>query len=527
MHIRLKDIIDLDYFINMDEAVDSSEEIHSQTVRDRKIYNQIKDTSQTESTLLLKWLAFRKEQFVKGRDKKKISQLPGTVFSTLFSWMVYAMVLSGSITGISLAYSFLAYHGNRPINVTIFLFLFVLLQVLLLLFTLTLLMLRHVGTKNRKNFFNTSILHTLIFSLFFNVVPKMIKKTGQQVLNKNFDAMEYALSIMRMKGREYDALLFWPVFLMTSVFAFAFSTGALGGTFFRVVVSDMAFGWQSTLMASSEAVYDLVSFIAIPWSWLLPESFAHPTLEQIEGSRIILKDGISTLATPDLVSWWPFICMGILIYGVIPRALLIITGILAQKRVIRHFNLKGPRYRQLMARMQSPVMDIGSDRTKQSKSVEKNVNTDMEKSPCFNNNPKGPDQNVLLLIPQNVYPDDIIKSITRKIENHMFFSVKEIQKISFDFDRDADTIRQMDQGDIYQVILVHEVWQPPIRGILHYIDQLKAIMPEETALCILLTQDAGQVDLFVESTNINYKVWKKAVFKLENPYIIVKRFAEQ
>ena len=53
MQIRLKDIIDLDYFIHMDEAKDSPEEIQSQTLRDRNIYNQCKDSSQTESTLLL------------------------------------------------------------------------------------------------------------------------------------------------------------------------------------------------------------------------------------------------------------------------------------------------------------------------------------------------------------------------------------------------------------------------------------------------------------------------------------------
>ena len=48
MEIRLKDIIDLDYFIYMDDALDSQEDIQSRSVRDRKIYNQCRSTSQTE-----------------------------------------------------------------------------------------------------------------------------------------------------------------------------------------------------------------------------------------------------------------------------------------------------------------------------------------------------------------------------------------------------------------------------------------------------------------------------------------------
>ena len=524
MRIRLKDIIDLDYFVSMDDAIDSPEEIELQTVRDRKIYNQCKGSDQTETTLLMKWLVFRKDEFFKGKDKKRLPLLPGTIFSTLYSWMFYAMALSGGITGISLAYSFLAYHGNRPINVTIFLVLFVVLQVLLILFTLILLLIRSIGTKTRENRFDKSIIHTLISSVFFDLVPKLMKKTGQTISKKSFDTLDYTSSLIRIKKREYKDLLFWPIFILASVFAFSFSAGALGGTFFRVIVSDMAFGWQSTLMASSDRVHDLVSFVALPWSWFVPESFAHPTLEQIQGSRIILKDGISILATQDLISWWPFVCMGILFYAVIPRGVLIITGILAQKHVLRHFNFKRPRFNQLIIRMQSPVLGIDANKTRVNQVIQKNLNKDMKDRQSFKNSLGEPGQKALLLCSKTVYSDEIIQNVVKDIETHMFFNVKETIGISFDFDDDADIIRQMSHSDVDQVILVHEVWQPPIRGLLHYITQIKAVMPEEITLCIFLTQDVGGADLFVDNTDINYKVWEKAVFKLENPTIEVKRF---
>ena len=474
--------------------------------------------------LLLKWLVFRKNEFLEGKGQKGLTLLPGTIFSSIYSWMIYAMVLSGGVAGISLAYSFLAYHGNRPINVTIFLVLFVVLQALLILFTLILLVQRNIGTKNKRNFFHNSIVHILISSLIFNVVPKIMKKTRQAIFKKNFDTLEYISSLVRIKNREYKGLVFWPIFILTSVFAFSFSAGALGGTFFRVIVSDMAFGWQSTLMASSSSVYDLVSFIALPWSWLVPESFAHPTLEQIEGSRIILKDGLSVLSTQDLVSWWPFICMGILFYAVLPRGLLIIIGMLAQKYVLKNFNFKRPRFKQLIVRMQSPVLDIDVDKDKAGRPFETNSNKDMGKRPSFKNKSDVPGQKALLLFSENVYSDEIIKSVIKGIETHLFFNVKERIGISFDFDDDADTISQMCQGDVDQVILVHEVWQPPIRGLLHYITQIKAGMIEDMPLWILLTRDTGETDLCVDKADVNYDVWKKAVFKLGNSDIAVKRF---
>ncbi|MCD4678401.1 MAG: DUF2868 domain-containing protein, partial [Desulfobacula sp.] len=355
MKIRLKDIIDLDYLISMDDALESGEDIRLRAIKDRKIYSQCKDDFQTGRTLLFAWLGFRKEEFFRDKDKKGVTLLPGTIFSSLYTWTVYAMVFLGGIAGISMAYSFLAYHGTRPINVAVFIALFVVFQVILIVFTLILLVRKSMGQKNYGKRFSGSIVHTLLSALFFDVLPKILKKADRTVFRKSLDTLEYTASLIRMKNREYKDLLFWPFFILTSGFALSFSAGALGGTFFRVVVSDMAFGWQSTLMATSAGVHDLISIMAFPWSWFMPEFFAHPSLEQIEGSRIILKDGISVLATQDLISWWPFICLGILFYAVIPRGLLIIMGGFVQKRALRNYNFDRPRFRQLIVRMQSPV----------------------------------------------------------------------------------------------------------------------------------------------------------------------------
>ncbi len=80
------------------------------------------------------YVKFPRDKFKCKKDEKGLPILPGTVFSSLYTCMVYIMIFSGLITGISMVYSFLAYHGTRPVNVTSFTALFIVLQVIFILF---------------------------------------------------------------------------------------------------------------------------------------------------------------------------------------------------------------------------------------------------------------------------------------------------------------------------------------------------------------------------------------------------------
>ncbi|MEN8210568.1 MAG: DUF2868 domain-containing protein [Thermodesulfobacteriota bacterium] len=516
MQISLKDIINLDYLISRDNALDSKEDIRSRALKDRKIYNQCKGSSKNDRALLLSWLKLRK-------DEKGLPILPGTVFSSLYTCMVYIMILSGIIIGITTVYSFLAYHGARPVNVTSFTALFIVLQVIFMLVALFLL----VRMRVKKNHsYEGSIVHKLVSSLFFNVLPKIIKKTGGLLFNQSIEDLDYFISFMRMKTREYRDLFFWPFFILTSLFAFSFSAGVLGGMFFRIVVSDMAFGWQSTLMASSHNVHDIVSFTALPWSWFVPEAIAVPSLEQIEGSRIILKEGIYSLTTQDLVSWWPFLCFGVVFYAVIPRGLLIITGSFFQQQALKNFNFSNPNFRQLIVRMKSPFLGFDTQESAVNQTIENDPVKSELKTDSFSSQQNLPDGKALLLVSKKVFCHETIETVVKGIEMNLLMDVKETIGINFDFEQDADTLTRIRKSDADQVILVHEVWQPPIRELLYYITKIKEALPGDIPLYVLLTMGADQEDLGVDRSDINFKVWEKSVFKLEDPGISVIRFLQ-
>jgi len=521
MKIKLKDIIDLDYLVGRDEALSSEAEIGLRQDRDQKIFEHIKKTCGTDREFLLAWLEKRRQ------EENESGPLPGTVFSSLYSFMIYALVFFGIFSGLSVSWSFLAYHGTRPVNVALFISLFIGLQVVLILMTAFFLILRSVKIRFGKGKFQNSILHTLLSSLFFNVLPDLMKKAESRIFKKGADSLEYTTTLIRMKTREFSELFFWPFFILIAAFSFCFTSATLIGTFFRIIVSDMAFGWQSTLMTTSETIHDLLTWMALPWSWFIHGFPAHPTLAQVDGSRIILKDGISVLATQDLVSWWPFLCLGILSYAVIPRGILMAVGILAQNHVLQRFNFDRAIFKPLLIRMRSSVLDVDTGISSGNPLAQDihdgaivSSEDDAFKKPesSGNNLPKA-----LVLTPQSVYSDEAGQKINHHISTRLFFDVKERINVSLDPDQDTEIFTRIKTGDADQVVLVHEAWQPPIRGLLYYMERLKSVMPEKMMLWVLLTGDAGSENLYLKETDVNFEIWKMAVFKLEDPGIKVMR----
>lgn len=523
MKIRIEDIIDLEYFISIDETLESRSDMESLAVRDREIFSRCKNRTHAPKELLLSWLELRKKQFLKNQDKRTKPLLPGEVFSSFYKGMFYLMLLLGAVFGITMVYSFLTYYGIHPINVLVFVFLFVLLP---MVFTAAAFI---VGVKKfffdpgKKDLYHPPILTGLITALFLTWIPVVLKKYRANVFAGAADSMEFMAEAFETQKKEFHFLFFWPVYILTSVFASGFSAAVIAGTFFKVLVTDLAFGWQSTLVSGSSAIHDIVSTMAVFWRWLLPEGIGYPGIDQIEGSRIILKDGIHAMATTDLVSWWPFLCMSVICYSLIPRIFLMIAGIWARSYQTSHFDFEKPRFKQILLRMQSPVLDIKDEKEEvedpSAKMAEIQVPShDLKLKAAMLNS------RACLLIAGDVFGEDAINRIIRHLKANLFLDVEQIISICHDFEKDAAKLAQIAQSGSGQAVLIFEVWQPPIRGVLFYIQKLKSYLPEKVNLYILLTQDAGQQDLSVDSSDINFMIWEKAVSGLGYQDIIVRRF---
>ncbi len=558
MILSLKDIIDLDFLLGLDE---DPENIDTKAIasRDSDIFRQIKDGDRLDDAgLIAGWLEYRRLLFFqKTGNGGPGAKLPGALFESFYAWIARGVFACGLAAGGMGAYSFLAYHGSRPVNVTLFVAVFILFPALLCLAAALVGFHQCRSGPARSSW--AGALHRLSVRLFIDKFMGRIQKWAGPV-QKHFPKFSTnAGELLHLDTRSFRSILFWPVFIVLSLGALGFSTGALGGTFFRIMVTDLAFGWQSTLLTSGESVHRLVTWMAFPWSWAMPDIFV-PTLEQIEGSRIVLKEGIVGLASEHLAAWWPFLCMGLLVYALIPRIVIIGLAHAARTLALARFDLSRPGYQRLIMRMRTPRMGMDIKATGGSRAefraplprpepapvVEKDegsivmpqpaeiLNTPepepepepeprppiVSDAPRVKNNTPG----ALVLGSARGFEDSDMEQIRAGLEQQFGIHVAATVGIHFDFDEDQDRIaahvKDLGQGPL---IVLQEVWQPPIRGLLYYFVQLREIFSDSPLWIVTLqTMDQGEKD--VAPSDVNFQVWKSAVNQLNDPMTVIERW---
>jgi len=561
MAFRLSDILDLDFLLALDEHPDAPESAEQKAARDRDIFRQAGGDHLSDTALMAAWLSYRKMLYLDQAGPGGYQRLPGRLFNDLFTWTARGLAMAGGLAGLMVAYGFLAYHGVRPVNVAVFFFVFVLLPAVFSLFSVAGFLFRHIrgsGTKSRG-------MAALVSSLLFDRVPGMLRrvrnKPEKRPAENGRTRLDEALVFIRTKKQAYGDLFFWPLVILVSLFALFFSLGALGGTLFRVAFSDVAFGWQSTLAATPVVVHDLVTLVSMPWTAWVPEALTGPTLEQIDGSRIVLKQGIAALATKDLVSWWPFLCLSMVCYAIVPRVLVIGGAVLAQRSALKRFDFQKPRFRRLIVRMKSPVMDIGVEETASfrqaaapsSESVypshdpeqrpETTVSEDgrpscpssdlneekphpapaMKKPPPSENGPAAAGIPAVVLAPAPAWDETAVDRVSDLLSRQFLLDVRQVVYVTQDLETDSRLLGPAVLAGADPVIFLQEVWQPPIRGLLHYLVQLKQGVLRDKNFWILLTQAPEEEILGVADRDVEAVVWQDRVLELKHPDLLVER----
>jgi len=134
-----------------------------------------------------------------------------------------------------------------------------------------------------------------------------------------FSFISYLLSKDSMKLKALKSSMLGGVF---------FSFGALLSLLLTVTTKDIAFGWATTLNIKSQALKEILDFIAI---WKSFCQSCTPDTHLIELSRYsrlgqaVSKEQIQNAIT--LGQWWKFLAASILFYGVIFRGLIYLIAI--------------------------------------------------------------------------------------------------------------------------------------------------------------------------------------------------------
>lgn len=517
MHWRLGDIVDLEYFLHRD--IDSlsagkHEQLHE---RDRNIYLSSVQPAIKESlkgdrrSILYIWLNQRR------KERKDINVvLPGDIFNSVYGSLRWLFFIVGIVSGSGLAITFLAYTGDSPVNVFVYFSVFILSQLILLLFLVVLSLYRLY----RKSSAPSSLLSGLINRLLRRMFVSAIDNVGQKLSADQRTKAESIIGTVLSKTRTYGIMFFLPPFMLTQLAGIGFNLGLIGATLFKIATTDIAFGWQSTIQLSASAVHELVQRIALPWSWAVAGDIAFPTLAQIEGSRIILKEGIYHLSTPDLVSWWPFLCFSVLVYGLLPRLILFTAAVFAKNRRLASHDFRQGSCEQLLQRMTTP--QVSTRGCKVDDSALRNQENALDSSTQAN---RLEDENLIVKQLLVMIPDELYESSSREEIESVVSGIHDIMRINQNYASDRellDTIGQLDMIHDADILLIQEAWQPPIMEYIEFIRQLRKSVGQGPCIKVGLVGKPSPATIFTPVRREDLQIWSHKIAAMGDPCIYVE-----
>lgn len=507
---KLPDIIDLEYFQNLDQETGEAE-LHR---RDRDFYLGLRDhdnnpASLSRRRLLQLWLVQRRLAVRDGLAE----QPPGQLIARALGLLGKLAGLNGLVVGLLAGLSFFTYSGETPVNVFHFLLVFIGAQLLLALLTLAACSLRLLFPKVVLPSLSTLPLR-LGLSRLLAWIRRSVPETGH---GRASTAWTLAVDTFRNQSTAYGALLYWPLFSVLQRFAIFFNLGLLTATLTKVAISDLAFGWQSTLRIGADALHRAVELAATPWSWLFSGNGGYPSLAEIEGSRIILKDGISHLATGDLASWWPFLVLCLLVYGLLPRLAFAVCGRLLQEWTLSRVDFDTASCRTTIRRMKTPLLSSQAGPEQEAALAELSAADPLNASV-----PPGHLLAQVVLVPDDIYGLCPGNKLEPLLAGHGF-TVKSVHKFLTGYDEDeeiktllAEEIRHPHEG----LLILMEGWMPPLVAFLTYLKEVREVLPEKTMIHLALVGRPMRSG-FGRLAEADLLLWRKKTSGARDPYLHV------
>jgi hypothetical protein len=342
-HWSLADLLDFEVLLADDAACDDA----ALRDRDRRIYAEEiepvvgSDGASRHRDAFRLWLEARREA--------KEQVLPGRRFEAGRHALLWAAALAGLVAGASVATALLHYRGEEPVNVAWFFAATVGIQWLVLVTSLVFWIARRLTGST------PAPLTTLASALVWTLGAGLRRVPGEQR-----EKLREILARIEHRREIYGAVAAWPSLVVTQLFGVCFNLGVLATLLAHVSLTDVAFGWQSTLRTGPEQAWRLVSLVAAPWS-VLPN--AHPSLEQVVASRFSYSEGIAPLAQEAMASWWPFLFYSVLVYGLAVRSLLLAWAVAASRGALASLPFDHAECNALYRRLTGPVVHADSEGT--------------------------------------------------------------------------------------------------------------------------------------------------------------------
>jgi hypothetical protein len=134
-----------------------------------------------------------------------------------------------------------------------------------------------------------------------------------------------------------------------------FAAGVIVSFLVLLAFTDFSFVWGSTFAVSDRVVLGITGWLAAPWSWFLPQATVAAGL--VADTRFsAAQPGLDELLAASRRGWWPFLCMCLVTYTLLPRVLLWLGSIWAYRQRLPAELLGWPGAASVLVRMRAPVV---------------------------------------------------------------------------------------------------------------------------------------------------------------------------
>jgi len=294
----------------------------------------------------------------------------------------------------------------------------------------------------------------------------------------------YTLQAWLTQSQRYQRLMLWYPLSLRQRFAVGLNLGLAGMFLFFSFASQPDFRWQSEQFncTSLERATRVISW---PWHWLAPQGRPSPNHIRItyhHPDPIDAHSDCQPTAGAVAPKWWPFLFASMLVYGLIPRVFLDVLSSWQVHRAARHVALHHPDSRELLLRMQRPLVDTGA-----------------RVQPA----PAGFTPPLASLEPEREAPtvscgrgfvfkwagvllsDDEIHDLVRRQWGIDTVALYEVGGL--DVSRDEKALFALETSrNIDQVLLLVEAWQPPVTDYRNFVTQLRQTLRDDQMIWVLL-----------------------------------------
>lgn len=506
---KVKDLIDLEYFFLNDKNADFEENSRLNHSIYKSISEETGNKKLKRRDLIKIYLDKRKS---KEKSESDLEFFPGEMFSEGYRIFLFIIIAIAVCSGMGLTFSILKYDGVTPVNISHYFGFIVLFQVAIVVLFFLFLLFRRFFYYKKRGFI------TLIFSAFLSKIVIFLAQNGLGHLSKEKrNIFEQILGKTKSWNIIYGSIFSYMVFIAVQIFGIAFNFGVIAGTLIKVTFTDIAFGWQSTLLSSSSEIHSIVEKIALPWSWFIPGNIAFPSIEQIDGSKMILKEGIKTLSNTDLSSWWPFLLMSVIVYGLFPRIVFLSTALCLKKWKLSSLSFNQTSCDRLIRQMESRLVETKgiSDLNNEKKDIcygDENIHK---------TNFVGDGEKASIFIPFEISTLCNKNELQPYISDIFGFSIDEIIVLNQDFDEDMEIINKLKNSN--ELVFIVEAWQPPINETIFFFQQLRKNLGKERRIGIGLIGKPDNDEFITKVTNHEYGMWLNAIEAMGDPYLRIEK----